>query len=69
MEINQESNKGKVCQCHHHKAAPIAIIIIGIVVLLGAFNFFDFRTESILLGILAIFIGFTRFFERKCDCC
>ena len=68
-QTGSDMNKGKGCDCHHHKVGPIAVILIGLVVLLGGFGVFSFQAESIIAAILILVIGFTRLFEHKCGCC
>ena len=59
----------KVCNCPHHKVVPIMIIIIGLVILVGAFSMLTFQWASILIGVALIVIGGTKLGSRSCKCC
>ena len=60
---------GKVCKCVHHKVVPWMIILIGLVVLLGAFNILTGMWQMILVGLFLVVIGGTKLNSHKCGCC
>jgi len=57
------------CRCMHHSMVPWAIILIGVLVLLQAFNAFSMKVAAIILGILIIFIGGNKLNAHRCNCC
>lgn len=64
--MNPENSNGNVCKCGHHKVMPIALILIGIVVLCGDFGWLSPMTVNIIWPILLI-IGAGS--KLGCKCC
>jgi len=60
---------GKVCNCPHHKVIPIIVLLIGLVVLLSAFNIWSGQVETILIGVLILIVGFVKLKSASCKCC
>jgi len=60
---------GKKCKCPHHKVAPIAIGLIGVVFLLEAFSIISPEITAIVWPILLIIAAGTKAFGRRCSCC
>ena len=61
--------KSRKCNCWHHKIAPGAIALIGVVFLLNALGVMSGETTAIIWPILLIVAGGTKAFERYCTCC
>jgi len=68
-QMNQNSGKGMVCKCPHHSIKPWILIILGIVVLLGAFNVITWMVGTVAFGVLLIVLGFIKMKSRSCECC
>ena len=62
-------NGGKTCSCGHHSWLGIAIVVAGIVFLLGALEVLSAATVSIIWPILVIVAGGVVVMGRKCKCC
>ena len=66
---NEVKTVGKVCNCPHHKAIPVIILLIGLVILLSAFNLWSGQAETIVIGLLVIIAGFVKLKSASCKCC
>ncbi len=67
MNPNQNEG-GKVCMgcgCNCHKAAPIAIILIGLVWLAGSLGWLSMGTVGIVLPILVVIAGASKLCRCK----
>lgn len=71
--MNQSGDKmvmgGKVCYCPHHSVVSWCLIVMGVAVLLSAFNILTFMGLYVAVGILLIIIGIVKIGGRKCGCC
>ncbi|MEO6077391.1 MAG: hypothetical protein ABIP54_01250 [Candidatus Andersenbacteria bacterium] len=59
----------KGCNCPHHKAVPVFIILIALTFLLGVWGILPENAVSIIWPVLLGAIGFTKLFAHKCSCC
>jgi hypothetical protein len=59
----------KTCNCTHHKIGPWALILAGVVVILGALNVLNSTWVMILIGVLLIVKGGVKIGGRQCNCC
>ena len=67
--MNKPMEGGMTCKCPHHKMGPWMLILIGIVLLLGAFNILDGMVQMIIVGVALIVIGATKLGGANCKCC
>lgn len=71
--MDQNTNvemSGKVCKCSHHKVMPIALILIGLIVLLGNLGWLGANGATIVgivWPILLIIAAGTKL--GGCKCC
>jgi len=61
--------KGKTCNCPHHKVLPILTIIVGADFLLGALGAFTWWFVEVTWPIVVIIAGFVWLQQAKCKCC
>lgn len=59
----------KDCNCSHHKAVPVFIILIAATFLLGQWNMLSENSVAMIWPILLGAIGVTKLMKRKCACC
>jgi hypothetical protein len=59
----------KTCNCTHHKIVPWAIILIGFVIFVSAFNLLTSMAQMIVIGLSLVVIGGTKLSAHKCNCC
>ena len=72
MDTNQIGNTCATCgdcKCMHHKVVPCAIILIGVIFLLGACNVMTASAVAITWPILLIIIGGMKMMKGMCKCC
>lgn len=69
MENQHGNSAEKTCGCPHHKMIPLIIVLIGIDILLGAFNVFTGWFVEVAAAILIIVAGATKLGGGKCKCC
>lgn len=67
--MEETTQQGKTCNCPHHKVVPIAIVLIGLVVLLGTFQILSSMVVNTIWPILLIIIGGTKLKGKMCKCC
>jgi hypothetical protein len=67
--MENKMEKGKVCNCPHHKVLPILTILIGVDFLLGALNIFTWFFVDVTWPILLIIGGATWMSQASCGCC
>ena len=67
--MSEEMKNGKVCNCHHHKVIPAAIILIGLSALLTNWNIITVATNNVVWPVLLIVIGFIKMKGKNCKCC
>lgn len=59
----------KECNCPHHKAIPVFVILIALAFLLQAWDLLSESAVSIIWPILVAAIGFTKLGQSRCTCC
>ena len=59
----------KRCNCPHHKAIPVCIMLIAITFLLGAWGILSEGAVSVIWPVLLLVIGGTKLMKNKCTCC
>ena len=57
------------CTCIHHKLPMIAVLLIGVSALLGAWNVLSPMIVANVWPILLIIAAGTKIMGRKCKCC
>jgi len=57
------------CNCPHHKAIPVFIILIAVAFLLGQWEILDASQVGIIWPILLGAIGITKLMKGRCGCC
>ena len=65
-------NTPKVCcACHHHKVAPILVILFGLTFLLGTWGTLSWGTVHTVWPILVIIAGLMKLADKMgmCKCC
>ena len=67
--MENAQNHSEICECPHHKAIPILVVLLGLVFLLGAINVLTGKVVDIIWPILIIIAGGLKFSEAKCKCC
>jgi len=61
---------GKGCNCPHHKAVPVFVILIALAFLLNAWDvLISDGALSVIWPILLAAIGFTKLNKGRCKCC
>jgi hypothetical protein len=58
-----------VCNCSHHKAIPVFIILIAITFLCGQWGIIAPETVDVVWPVLLGAIGVTKLMRRACKCC
>ncbi len=70
MQNMGNSQGGKmVCNCGHHKVVPGAVMLIGLVFLLGTFNILTMWAVGVIWPVLLMVIGGMKMMSHKCKCC
>lgn len=59
----------KTCNCVHHKIGPWMVILIGIVLILAAFDILTSMWVWLIVGVLLVVKGGTKLNASKCNCC
>lgn len=59
----------KNCNCPHHKAIPVFIVLIAFTFLLQAWDILSFSTVDVIWPILLAAIGLTKLGQSRCTCC
>lgn len=57
------------CNCPHHRAVPVFIILIAATFLLGEWEIISPTTVDIVWPILLGAIGVTKLMKGRCGCC
>jgi len=57
------------CNCPHHKAIPVFIILIALTFLLGQWEMLAMSSVDVIWPILLGAIGVTKLMKGKCGCC
>jgi len=57
---------GKVCKCHHHKIMMIAVLLIGVVALVGNLGWLSPMAVGIIWPILLIIGAASKLMGCKC---
>ncbi len=59
------------CNCHHHKALPVLVMLFGLDFLLGAMGILTPGFVAITWPIIVIAIGAMKFMNKSgmCKCC
>lgn len=65
---NMNMSGGK-CDCSHHKAIPVLIVLFGLLFLLEALNVVMADVVSVVWPILVIIGGLMKLFGSNCKCC
>ncbi|HSX24690.1 MAG TPA: hypothetical protein VLG69_01865 [Candidatus Andersenbacteria bacterium] len=60
---------GKKCNCPHHKAVPVCIILIALTFLLGTWGVLGESAVAVIWPVLLLIIGGTKLMASKCSCC
>ncbi len=60
---------GGKCDCSHHKAVPIIVVLFGLLFLLEALNVITPDVVGVVWPILVIIGGLTHLFSGNCKCC
>ncbi len=63
------NNVSGTCGCKHHKIVPAAVIVFGIVFLLGYLSVLSWGAVNIIWPILVIIAGIMKLTKGKCKCC
>ncbi|MEK9175382.1 MAG: hypothetical protein AAB795_02190 [Patescibacteria group bacterium] len=58
----------KHCKCHHHKVAPLLLVVLGIVFLLGSIGQISLQVIATSFSIIVIFVGLVKFVGGMCKC-
>ena len=58
-----------VCGCPHHKMGPTALVIFGLVFLLGNLNILTASAVSMIWPIILIVAGLMKMKSGSCKCC
>ena len=66
---NTPANTCGKCGCKCHGVVPLAIVLIGLDVLLGACGVMGDKTVTIIWSVLLIIIGIMKMAKGKCKCC
>lgn len=66
---NSQNHNGMTCKCPHHKMGPLAVVIFGLVFLLGALNVLSAQVVGIVWPIIVILAGLFKMKEGSCKCC
>ncbi|MEK7499949.1 MAG: hypothetical protein AAB649_05085 [Patescibacteria group bacterium] len=57
------------CNCPHHKAIPVFIILIALTFLAGEWAWLAPSSVAIIWPVLLGAIGVTKLMKSKCTCC
>jgi len=67
---NGQMNSKNVCSCKHHKVSPIALIVIGLVIVAQSFGILvGGPLAMLIIGAMIILIGVMKMMGSKCKCC
>jgi uncharacterized membrane protein len=66
MDQNQ---MGPACNCPHHRAMPIFIVLIGLLFLLNALGYIGMHAVAVTWPIIVILAGLQKMMQRRCNCC
>jgi uncharacterized protein YqgC (DUF456 family) len=65
----KKSCETQQCRCFCHKVPGILLVLIGVAILLGAFEVISSKLEWIAIGILVILLGLKKMCAGVCKCC
>lgn len=57
------------CNCPHHKAIPVFIILIAVTFLAGEWGMLSAASVAMIWPVLLGAIGVTKLMKGKCSCC
>ena len=57
------------CNCPHHKAIPVFIILIALTFLAGEWDLLAPSSVAVVWPVLLGAIGVTKLMKGKCSCC
>lgn len=58
-----------LCTCHHHRIAPIALVLIGLDFLANALGLVSDGFLAVSWPILLVVAGLAKLLGRTCRCC
>ena len=56
------------CKCHHHKVAPLLLVVLGLVFLWGSLGGLTLQKISVSFSVIVILVGLVKFVGGTCKC-
>jgi hypothetical protein len=69
LDIKTKGMRKNVCDCKHHSAVPVLVIIFAALFLLEALGILEMSLVKVVWPILLGAAGFFMLGDRRCGCC